>query len=242
MNIMKKTFYTFLPLLAVMILSSCNLANYVEGRASNINHYEKAALHLAKDNRHLENKIGQLRFEIQQLKNQNDYLQIQLDEAKGKTKKRQMASTAHAHQANGEDAVQFDVYQWTPAQVLAMAESEFEKKNFEKSAQFFEAFALKFPDHKKVDDHFYFFAGMAAYESGTHHDWTLKNFGKLVEKYPASPFYRRAKLWTALTQLQMGNQKQFFSTVEEFRKKYRNTSEWEVLSQHYEKIVQKYKN
>jgi len=45
----------------------------------------------------------------------------------------------------------------------------------------------------------------------------------------------------ALTYLQLGDDQKFFTTVEEFRKKYRNTEEWKVLSPHYEKIVQKFK-
>ena len=45
-----------------------------------------------------------------------------------------------------------------------------------------------------------------------------------------------------MTHLKLGDEQAFFNTAEEFRKKYRNTPEWNILSGHYEKIVQKYKS
>ena len=39
----------------------------------------------------------------------------------------------------------------------------------------------------------------------------------------------------------MGKTEDFYSTVEEFRKKYKNTPEWEILRAHYEDITQKFK-
>ena len=60
-----------------------------------------------------------------------------------------------------------------------------------------------------------------------------------MNQYPTSQYYRSAKLWKSLTYLQMGDKKKFFATVEEFRKKYRNTKEWKILSAYYEKIEEK---
>jgi outer membrane protein assembly factor BamD (BamD/ComL family) len=60
-----------------------------------------------------------------------------------------------------------------------------------------------------------------------------------MKQYPTSQYYRSAKLWVALTNLKLGEKKKFFATVEEFRKKYRNTNEWKILSNYYEKIEEK---
>jgi outer membrane protein assembly factor BamD (BamD/ComL family) len=90
-----------------------------------------------------------------------------------------------------------------------------------------------------LSDEFYFKAGISAFESGSHHDWTITHFDNLMSKYPTSQYFRSAKLWIALTHMKMGNKKKFFATVEEFRKKYRNTPEWKILSSYYEKIEEK---
>ena len=55
---------------------------------------------------------------------------------------RTIASVAPVEKKN--DLVRFDVYKWKPEQILGVAESEFESKNFEKSAQFFQAYADNF--------------------------------------------------------------------------------------------------
>ncbi len=136
--------------------------------------------------------------------------------------------------------MKFSVYNWSPEQVLAIAESSFQKKDYEKSSQFYKTFEVNFPDHKKVNDEFLFKAGIASFESGNHHEWTLQLLGKLVRDYPTSKYYRGAKLWMSLTQLKNGNEEFFFETVEEFRKKYRNSGEWKILSAHYEKIASKH--
>jgi len=39
--------------------------------------------------------------------------------------------------------------------------------------------------------------------------------------------------------MKLGEKQKFFATVEEFRKKYRNTNEWKILSTYYEKIEEK---
>ena len=90
-----------------------------------------------------------------------------------------------------------------------------------------------------MSDEFYFKAGISSFESGNHHDWTLSHFGALMNKYPTSQYFRSAKLWIALTHMKMGEKQKFFATVEEFRKKYRNTQEWKILSSYYEKIEEK---
>ena len=225
---------------------SCEKWDEIEAKAERINHYEKVSLHLARENRDLKAEMTRLRNQIQTLKSEKNYLQIKIDKyekksanVKKQNKVRKIASVSPIKPKN--DLVKFDVYKWTPTQVLSMAEKEFASKNFEKSAQFFTSFRNNFPSHKEIDDHFLFQAGVAAFESGNHPEWTLEHLEKLVQAYPTSQYYRGAKLWMALTYLQLGEEKKFFNTVEEFRKKYRNTEEWKVLSPYYEKIVQKFK-
>jgi TolA-binding protein len=236
----------FLALLAIFSFSSCDQWDHLEAKAERINRYEKVSLHLSRENRNLKSEISRLRADIQTLKSEKSYLKIQLDKYQDKTAaktsgvaSRRIASIAPVNPK--KDLVKFDVYKWTPSQVQAMAQKEFESKNFEKSAQFFMTFSTRFPGHKSIDDQFLFQAGVASFESGKHPSWTLEHLDRLVKAYPTSKYYRGAKLWMALTYLQLGDEAKFFSTVEEFRKKYRNTEEWKILSPHYEKIVQKFK-
>ena len=244
--LMKTLFNSLLVLLSVVGLSSCDKWEDLQVKAEKINRYEKVSLHLARENRDLKVEMSRLRADIQTLKSEKNYLKIKLDKYEDKTASslegnhsRGIASVAPVNPKN--DLVKYEVYKWTPSQVLAMAEKEFENKNFEKSAQFFMTFRDKFPRHDKIDDQFLFQAGVASFESGIHHEWTIHHLESLVKAYPTSKYYRGAKLWMALTYLQLGDDQKFFTTVEEFRKKYRNTEEWKVLSPHYEKIVQKFK-
>ena len=140
----------------------------------------------------------------------------------------------------GEDLVEQSVYKWTPEQLLATADKEFSQKRYEKAAQFYETLVKNYPESQEISEQVLFQAGLASFEAGKH-DWTMENMQTLVKKYPQSKFYRGAKLWMALTNLKLGKKKEFFETVEEFRKKYRNTTEWTILSAHYENIMQKYK-
>jgi outer membrane protein assembly factor BamD (BamD/ComL family) len=139
----------------------------------------------------------------------------------------------------GKDYVQFKIYKWHAEDMQKIADKEFKEKNFEKAAQFYMGLVESYPQYKGLNDEFYFKAGVAAFESGVHHDWTIKHFENLMTKYPTSQYFRSAKLWIALTHMKLGDKKKFFATVEEFRKKYRNTSEWKILSSYYEKIEEK---
>lgn len=238
---MKTVLHSLFLVTLALIFSSCNVLDSFEQKAAKINGYEKAAYHLAKENRKLKVEISHLKSELQTLKSKNNYLRIQVDkyEKPQTLKSREIASVRPVDLKN--DLVKFDVYQWKPSQMIAIGASEFEKKNYEKSAQFYHSFVTRFPSHEKVDDKLLFQAGVAAFESNAHPEWTKRHLQTLVENYPTSKFYRGAKLWMALTHLKEGNEDYFFNVVEEFRKKYRNTDEWKVLSHHYEKIVHKYK-
>ncbi len=232
-------------LLSVVLLStSCAKLNekvtylkQLNHKAEVINNYEKVALNLAKRNRDLEIEVSELKFELQKLKTKNSYLAMQMDkEEKPKEPSRSIASVVPA----GEDLVEQKIYKWTPEQLLATADKEFEGKHYEKAAQFYQTMLTNYPESKEIDENFLFQSGLASFEAGKH-DWTMNSMQTLVKKYPSSKYYRGAKLWMALTNLKLGKKKEFFNTVEEFRKKYRNTQEWTILSAHYENIMQKYK-
>lgn len=247
---------TKLSLLASCLLfSSCNMGvdvKSIEKKAALINKYEMVALQLAKENRELHAKVKRLEFDIQKLKQDKAFIDSKKaavaahpNSALGSAH----APAAHAAPSRGiasvpvvdvtKDLVEFKTYKWSAEDMLKIADKEFKSKNFEKAAQFYTSLASYYPDHKKIDDEFLFKAGISSYESGSHHDWTLKHFEALMHTYPTSTYYRSAKLWVALTHMKLGQKEKFFATVEEFRKKYRNTNEWKILSSYYEKIEEK---
>lgn len=232
--------------LSMGLLCSCDMMNKVETRASVVNNAEKVSLHLARENRLLQKKISDLEYELETFKSQNKFMAVQLKEYEQKadtTMGRVPASVApmNALSAPKHDLVKQSVFHWKPEQLLGVAEKEFKAGEFEKAAQFFHTFGQNHQGHQAFDDKFLFQAGISAYESGQHHDWTLFYMGELTRNYPTSQFYRAAKLWQAMTFLKVGERDKFFATAEEFRKNYRNTPEWQILSTHYEKIVQNYK-
>ena len=234
--------------LSMGVLCSCDMVNKVETRASVVNNAEKVSLRLARENRLLQKEVGDLKYQIETIKSQNKFMAVQLKEYQ--TSHDPMNSVGRLPASvppmdslskPREDLVKQSVFHWKPEQLLGVAEKEFKAGNFEKAAQFFHTFGQHHGENKAFDDKFLFQAGISAYESGQHHDWTLHYMGELTKAYPTSQFYRAAKLWQAMTYLKLGKKDKFFATAEEFRKNYRNTPEWQILSAHYEKIVQNYK-
>lgn len=252
-------------LFVLPLLASCNVdMKKLEKKAALINHYEIVALGLARENRELHAEVKRLEFEVEKLKQEKSYYEIKktagahgevaahdsheskheetghgasTSEAHG----RSVASVAPALNSNesNKDFVEFKTYKWQADDLMKIADKEFKEKSYEKAAQFYTALVNNYPTNKGINDEFYFKAGIAAYESGVHHDWTMTHFEALMHKYPTSQYFRSAKLWVALTHMKMGDKKKFYSTVEEFRKKYRNTNEWKILSSYYEKIEEK---
>lgn len=240
----------------------------VEQKAILINKYENVALKLAKENRELHSEVKRLEFEIQKLKQQTGFKSVAKSEGHGDAHAAPVAvhgekhADPHATASTGhgeakaspsrsvasvapvalnvkKDLVEYKTYKWSADDMMKMADKEFKDKNFEKAAQFYTSLVNYYPEYKHLDDEFYFKAGISSYESGEHHEWTLQHFSVLMEKWPTSQYFRSAKLWVALTHMKMGDKKKFFATVEEFRKKYRNTNEWTILSSYYEKIEEK---
>lgn len=259
-----KTSFLILPLLA-----SCSIDfKKIEQKAALMNHYELVSLKLASENRELHSELKRKEFEIEKLKQDKAYYEAKYGQKKSSTGEHQAAAhdtphetvheTSHAadhsadhgrsiaslaplkaHDEGRKDFVEFKTYKWHADDLLQIADKEFKEKNYEKAAQFYTSLLNNYPTNKKITDEFYFKAGIASYESGIHHDWTLGHFEALMSKYPSSQYYRSARLWVALTHMKMGDKKKFYSTVEEFRKKYRNTNEWKILSSYYEKIEEK---
>lgn len=211
----------------------------VESKAKVINNYEKVALNLSKENRSLRTKITSLEFDIQQMKSKISYLKLKVEKQKAPSRK--IASIAPKAPVFKDDMVQFTTYKWTPSQLKSVAEESFQSKNYKKSAQYFYSLIKNYPGHDFIKDDALFKAGVSAYESHQYYDQSIEMLSQIVDNYPTSKHYRGAKLWLSLAQLKKGNKDFFFETVEEFRKKYRNTAEWKIISRHYYEIVQKYK-
>ncbi|MDD0853683.1 hypothetical protein HBN50_11285 [Halobacteriovorax sp. GB3] len=240
---MKSMMNLFLMTMIAALFTSCGAVDFMEQRAAYYNRLEDKSYALLKENEQLKIETARLKSKVKTLESKNYYLEGQIQSLKkGITEERPGRGLASVKMVDSNDMVKFDIYKWKPEEILAVADKEFNMKNFEKSAQFYNTFAIKYPSSKSKDDHFLFQAGVASYESGKHYEWTLKHLQTLVKNYPTSQYYLGAKLWIGLTYLKLGDEKNFFGTVEEFRKKYRNTPEWQILSPHYEKIVQKYKS
>lgn len=238
---MKKTI--LLSCLALPLLGSCGFEKEIakiEHKANLINKYEIVALKLARENRELHSEVKRLEFEIQKLKQETGFKGMaKTDGHAHASPARAVASVNPAVLEVKKDLVEFKTYKWSADDMVKIADKEFKDKNFEKAAQFYTSLINYYPNFKHLNDELYFKAGISAYESGEHHEWTLKHFSVLMDKWPTSQYFRSAKLWVGLTHMKMGDNKKFFATVEEFRKKYRNTNEWSILSSYYEKIEEK---
>ena len=210
-----------------------------EQKAHLINKYESAALKLAKENRELKAEIKRLEYKNEKLRQgQPKSAHSAHVESTPSDTSREIASIPEQKLNVAVDLVEFKTYKWKAEDLEKIANRELKNKNYEKAAQFYQSLKIHYPDHSALNDEFYFKAGLSAYEAN-YYEWVMENFNHLTSNYPNSPYYRSAKLWTALTFFKQGEKQKFFSTVEEFRKKYRNTKEWTILSSYYEKIEEK---
>ena len=218
-------------------LFSCDYIEDIERKSEQINHYERVALKLARENRELMTQLSDMKFKIKTLESEINFLKIKLE------KKRKDAQKAPEIKIvdPANDLVKFKVYKWTPSQLVSMGDTALAKNEFTKAAQFYQTFIENFKAHANINDELLYKAGFSAYESQMYNKWVHQNLSELLSKYPTSKYFRKAKLWLGLTLLREGQKDKFFNIVEEFRKKYRNSSEWKILSAHYEDILQKYK-
>ena len=203
-------------------------------KAQTVHNYEYRALQLSKQLRLAQRENQELKSEITKLKAEKDHLALNL-----KDKQHRTIASIPKKQVN--DLVNFDLYKWSAEKLLGVGAQALHFKKFDKSAQYYNALIQHYPNHNSINDKTLFEAGIAAYESKLHYDWAVNHFNAIVRNYPKSKFYRGAKLWLALSHFYQGDQKEFISTVDEFRKKYRNTREWKVLSKYYEELNYKYK-
>lgn len=210
--------------------------NKLRVKADEVNGYYGRSLELSKDNRGLRATIDKLRYEVKTLEAKNNFLEIKLQKEKGV---RDIASLPSKEVET--DLVNFDIYKWSPKDMLSIAQKEYGQKNFEKSAQFFHELIKRYPKDKNISEEVLFQSGISSFETGKHFPWVVEVMGRLISEYPNSKFYRGAKLWMAMGHHELGEKEKFFKTVEEFRLKYRNTEEWKILSRHYENFYQKYK-
>ena len=256
---MKGICHKIIWIVGMGILSSCQpeqlyhqYLKKVEAKSLRINRFEVVALKLLQENRLLKGKIAQLEFNLKKREFESRYLKKQLtrkkrdEQVKTLKKGRGIASlgtklSRGKSLESSKDLVAYEIYQWTPIQMISMAKREFKQKNYLKSAQYFDTFYHQFPQHKKIDDQFLFKAGLASYELEGRSHKALEYFKTLIQKYPSSPYLRGAKLWMGLIHLKMNKVELFLKTVKEFRRKYRNTEEGEILGQYYENIVKTYK-
>ena len=234
---MSKTVFTWLLLSTTWVLVAWNWGRMDFSTTDKLARTwgrEKAALELAAENRVLKSQVSDLEYRLGKVETEKNALaSIQ----QNKKVERSIASVA---KNDVDDLVNFEVYQWTPEKLLAIGEKELHFKNYPKSAQFYHELVTRFPKSELVNDRTLFGAGIAAFEAKKH-DWAIQHLTVLVEKYPKSQFQRGGKLWLALAEYKTGNYRTFASTVEEFKLKYRNTEEWEILKKYYEEINYKFK-
>ncbi|RLA61381.1 MAG: hypothetical protein DRQ88_06670 [Epsilonproteobacteria bacterium] len=218
------------PIIAsLLLLSGCGWGKRWFKRVEEVNNFEKVSLNLAKENRFLKLEINNLKNEVHQLGMKNKYAQISAKIGPS----REISSIE-----KDKDLVRFKDYNWTADELLFVAEVEFERDDFNKSSQFYRALIKHYPKYSKIDDKLLFNAAVSSYES-KHFTWSQVYFEKLLKEFPNSSFYLSSKLWWALTLYKIGKKRKFYSKLEEFKELYKNTPEWKILSEHYEKIKNK---
>ena len=213
------------------MVTSCGFYN----TAKDVANWRKTSLFFAKENRILKKEITALKFKVNELENKNEFLTLSNENKLN----RSIASVIPVNPEN--DLVEFHVYRWSPQQLLSTGRKAFNDGSFEKASQYFKTLVFQFPRHQLITDEIFYKLGISAYECGDHMDWAEDSFEKIIQGYPHSSYFRSAKLWRALINLKNGNKKGFFLTVEEFRKKYRNTEEWKLISRHYDTIYKNYR-
>lgn len=221
--------FSFLTGIFGFVAHYTNLWGNFEKRATMVYNYEQKSLELARENRVLKIKLGQMQAEMQKLANDKEYLKI--------SGKRKIASVP---KFDPTDLVQQDAYQWAPEKLKDTGAQSLARKEFEKSAQFYNAYLSLYPGHKGVSPETIFEAGVAAYESKKHYDWAINHFNKIVENHKASKLHKGAKLWLALSYYQEGRVNEFVAVCKDFKNKYRNTNEWKIVSKYYESIMAKH--
>ena len=231
-----KEFSLFIVLTFVMTFTAGHFGLWEDFKktADTVHQYEYKALEYSKEIRHLKKKNLALTTEIARLKSEKEHLQMNMDDKQERT-------IASIPKKSVNDLVNFELYRWSADKLLGVGEQALHFKNYNKSAQYYNALIKHYPNDASINDKVLFEAGIAAYESKKHYHWAKGHFNELVKRYPKSKYKRGAKLWLGLSHFYLGDQDQFLQTVNEFRQKYRNSHEWEVLSRYYEDLNHHYK-
>lgn len=206
-----------------------------QNRAEVVHNYEYKSLELSKKVRILSRENEDLRAQLTRVRSEKEHLELNSGDVK------QHRTIASVPPKSANDLVNFELYKWSAEKLLGVGEKALHFKKWDKSAQYYHALLNHYPSHESINDKTLFEAGVAAFESKQHYDWAQSHFSKLIARYPSSKYYRGAKLWLGLSHFYQGDSEKFVETVDEFRKKYRNTKEWKVLSKYYEELNYKYK-
>jgi len=210
------------------------LYDKIHKRAEIVNNYEKKVVSLGAEMRSLRAKISELEFQVQTIDSEKRFLTLKLEKM---NRANRAVASIKPEETKEEKLIKYSVYKWSPKQLLAIGDNEYKNKDYEKSATFLQVLLNKYSTDEVVTDRVLFQAGVSSFESGKHYDWAITHLSRLVTERPSSKYFRGAKLWLVLANLKAGNKEVFYDTVEEFRQKYRNTDEWEILSGYYEELT-----
>lgn len=193
-------------------------------------------------------------YEIKKIKNENIKLKLQLQKAEftlarlqeSDTLKKEMNRAVASSDKKFEilpeskkiqDFVKQEVYHWSPVKLLALAEKEYKLKNHIAAAQFGMTLLNEDLSNSHVDENFYYRLGVSCVESKHYLSEGITVLGELIKKYPDSTLVVQAKLWRGLAYHRLNNKTEFLAMMEEFKVKYRNTKEWTVLKNIYERSI-----
>lgn len=141
------------------------------------------------------------------------------------------------HDRKVEDLVKQDVYHWSSGKLLALSEKEFNLKNYLAAAQYGMTLLNLNEEQSIMDENFYYRLGVSCVESNLYLAEGVQVLNDLIAKYPESPLIIQAKLWRGLAFHRLNNNTEFLAMIEEFKTKYRNTKEWTVLKNIYERSI-----
>ncbi len=237
-----KTFIVFSVSVAVLgiVFTTTDIGEKFKMQARHVGEYESKALQLARENIQLKAQLSDLQFKLQSIETEKNFLQIKLGQKMSTSKGRNIASFSPADPV-AEKVVKQNVFKWSPKQLSMLGDHSFKTGDYVQASYYYNTLIQEYGKDSVVNDRIYYQAGFSAYKTSKYNNLAVRYLDSMIEKYPTSAFFRKAKLWRALAWLKEGKVESFYKTVEEFRLKYRNTNEWKILSGHYEEIREKFK-
>jgi tetratricopeptide (TPR) repeat protein len=192
-------------------------------------------------------------YEIKKIEKENIELKLKLQKAEftlarvqeassRKTIQRAVASAPQRFNLFPEnksmkDHVKQEIYQWSQSKLLALSEREYKLKNYEAAAQYAMTLVNIDPNDNQMDENFYYRLGVSCIESKSYLNEGIVALSDLVNKFPDSALVVQAKLWRGLAYHRLNNKTEFLAMMEEFKTKYRNTKEWTVLKNIYDRSI-----